>query len=123
MPVNQTYRQITFDLDGQGSAIAGSGTWYLASIPYAGTITGWNIVADKSGSIVIDVWKQNASVPTASSTITASSLPTLTSAQSAFSGSIAGWKSTVSVGDVFAFNVNSASTITKASLTIRVSAS
>lgn len=120
---NAKLRTITFNLDGSGSAIASGGTWYLSDVPYAGTITAWNIVADQSGSIVIDVWKTNAAVPTVANTITASSLPTLSSAQSAFVGSISGWTTAVTVGDVFAFHVNSAATVTKISLTITVTAS
>lgn len=117
---NPQKRDITFTIDGQGSVIAAGGTWYLSNIPYAGTITAWAIVADVSGSVVIDVWKANAAVPTVANTITASALPTLTSAQSAFGGSIAGWTTAIAAGDVFAFHVNSATTLTKVSLTIQV---
>lgn len=117
---NAKAKDISFSLDGEGVAIVSGGTWYQADIPYTGTITSWSLVADQSGSIVIDVWKANAAVPTVANTITASSLPTLSSAQSAFNGSISGWTTAVSAGDVFAFHVNSASTVTKASLTLRV---
>lgn len=120
MAANPTKREITFSLDGQGSAIAANGTWYLSAVPYAGTITSWNMVADVSGSIVIDVWKLNAAVPTVTNTITASALPTLSSAQSAFAGAITAWTTAVAAGDVFAFHVNSAATVTKVSLTIMV---
>ncbi len=123
LPTNSLKREVSFALDGQGSAIASGGTWYLAKIPYNGNVTSWDLVADQSGSIVVDIWRLNGAVPTASSTITASSLPTLSSAQSAFTGSIAGWLSTVSVGDVWAFHVNSAATITKMSLTVSVTIS
>lgn len=123
LPTNQTARQITFAIDGSGSAITSGGTWYLASVPYSGTITGWNLVADQSGSIVVDVWKANAAVPTVANTITASALPTLSSAQSAFNGAITGWTTSVTAGDVFAFHINSASTVQKVSLTIYLTAS
>lgn len=111
---------INFNLDGQGAAIAAGGTWYLSNINYSATITAWNIVADVSGSIVIDIWKINAGVPTIANTITASSLPTLSSAQSAFAGSVSGWTTAIAKNDVFAFHVNSASTVTKVSLTLQV---
>ncbi|MDE3060736.1 MAG: hypothetical protein KGJ06_06975 [Pseudomonadota bacterium] len=113
-------RDIIFNLDGNGSAIQSGGTWYLSHIPYAGTITGWNLVADQSGSIVIDVWKASAAMPTVSNTITASSLPTLSAAQSAFSGSVSGWTTSISAGDVMAFHVNSASSVQKVNLTLQV---
>jgi hypothetical protein len=79
-------------------------------------------VADQAGSIIVDVWKANAAVPTVANTITASALPTLSSAQSAFSGAITGWTTSVSALDVFAFYVNSAATVTKVSLTIQITA-
>lgn len=120
LPVNSTLREVSFSLDGQGSPITSGGTWYLAAVPFAGTITGWNIVADISGSIVVDVWKTNAAVPTVANTITASALPTLSSAQAAFGGAVTGWTTAVAVGDVFAFHVNSAATLTKLSLTLQI---
>ncbi len=125
LPVNQTLREISFSLDGQGSAIAaisGSNTWYLANVPYAGTITSWSLVADKSGSIDIDVWKANAAVPTISNTITASAQCSLASTQSMFAGPITGWSSAVSKGDCIGFNLISASSVTKANLTINITA-
>lgn len=126
LPANQTKREVSFALDGQGSAIAaisGSNTWYLAQVPYGGTITGWSLVADKSGSIDIDVWKANAAVPTISNTITASAQCSLATAQSIFNGPITGWTSAVSPGDCFGFNLISAATLTKANLTLQITAS
>lgn len=126
LPINQTTREITFSLDGQGSAISaisGSNTWYLANTPFAGTITRWSLVADKSGSIDIDVWKANAAVPTIANTITASAQCSLASSQSMFAGPITGWSSAVSQGDCWGFNLVSASTLTKANLTIQIIAS
>lgn len=120
MPANVKKRDIILALDGNGSAIAAGGIWYLSNVNFGGTITGWDVVADQVGSIVIDVWKANAAVPTVANTITASSLPTLTSAQSAFNGSVSGWTTSISAGDVFGFKVNSASTVTKVSLALRV---
>ena len=113
-------RDITFAIDGGGSAIAAGGIWYLSNVNFAGTITAWDIVADVAGSIVIDVWKTNAAVPTVANTITAAALPTLSSAQSAFAGAITAWTTSVAAGDVFAFKVNSATTVTKVNLNIRV---
>ncbi len=123
LPSNQTKREISFSLDGQGSGIAGSGTWYLAQIPYNGNISTWSLVADKSGSINIDVWKKNAAVPTVSSTIASLFLPGLTATQAVYAQAIPGWNSTVTAGDCFAFNINAAATLTKVSLTLQITAS
>lgn len=119
LPTNIPKSDVIFCADGQGSALA-SGVWYLANVNFAGTITAWDLVADISGSVVIDVWKANAAVPTAANTITASALPTLSSAQSALNQAPTGWVTSVAVGDVFAFKINSATTITKISLALRV---
>ncbi|GAI94589.1 unnamed protein product [marine sediment metagenome] len=47
---------LTFIIDGGGSAITTGQKGHL-EIPFACTITGWTILADQSGSIVVDVWK------------------------------------------------------------------
>ena len=46
---------ITVTLDGQGGVIS-TGLKGFTEVPYACTITGWTLLADVSGSIVIDVW-------------------------------------------------------------------
>lgn len=121
LPTNSLFREVSFSLDGQGSPITALGTWYLAAVPFNGTITAWNMVADTSGSIVVDVWKTaTGSVPTIANTITAGASPTLSGAQAAFNGSVAGWTTAVLAGDVFAFHVNSAATLTKLSLTLSI---
>lgn len=119
---NLAYRSISFTFDGGGSALTSGKVAYLATIPYAGTITAWDIVADQSGSAVIDVWKANAAVPTVANTITASAKPTISSAQSAFGGAITGWTTSVAAGDVFGAHLDSCSTVTSVTLTILITA-
>ena len=84
------------------------------------TINSWTIIADQSGSIVIDIWKTSYSgaPPTISNTITGSALPTITSAAKNQSSTLSGWTTSVSAGDVIRFNVNSVTTITKVTLSI-----
>jgi hypothetical protein len=108
-------RTIGVSIDGGGTAIT-TGTKGYVEVPYSGTITEWKIIADLSGSAVFDVWKSNAAIPTNANTITASAKPTLTTAQRATSTTLTGWTTTVSTNDVFGFEVESASTITKAVL-------
>lgn len=108
-------------IDGAGSAITTGVKGYL-QIPFNCTITGWTILADTSGSCVIDVWKDTYAnhPPTIADVITASAKPTLTAATKATSTTLTGWTTTVTAGDVLAFNVNSASTVTKVTLTLSV---
>lgn len=88
-----------------------TGIVQYVQVPYSGTITGYAIQADQAGSIVVDVWKSNLAIPTVANTITASAKPTLTSSQYINSTTLTGWTTAVAAGDVFAFNVNSASTL------------
>ncbi len=80
-------------------------------------------MADQSGSIVVDIWKLNAAIPTVANTITASALPTLSSSQYINSTTLTGWTTSVSANDVFAFNVNSASTLNSFSIVLFITSS
>lgn len=91
-----------------------------AVIPYAGTIRSWRIVATTTGSIVIDIWKANNAIPTAANTITGTEKPTLASQQINSDTSLGSWTTSISVGDVIGFNVDSGSGVNKVTLTIEV---
>lgn len=114
-PSRTILRTVGVSIDGGGTVIT-TGTKGYVEVPYAGTITGWKIISNASGSAVFDVWKSNAAIPTNANTITASAKPTLTTAQRATSTTLTGWTTGVAVNDVFGFEVESASTITKATL-------
>lgn len=90
-------------------------------VPFTGTIVGWDLVADQSGSCVFDVWKRAGAIPTVAHTITASAKPTLSSQQLVESTTLTGWTTSVTAGDVIGFNLDSSSTITSATLNIRIS--
>ena len=92
-------------------------------MPYDGTITGWSIAANVSGSIRFDIWKANNAIPTVANTIVASAKPQLSSAQYLSSTTTTGWTLTFSTGDVFAFFVETATTIKNATISIRVTKS
>lgn len=108
-------------IDGGGSAITTGVKGYL-QIPFNATITGWTILADTSGSCVVDVWKDTYAnyPPTIADVITASAKPTLTAATKATSTTLTGWTTTITAGDVLAFNVNSASTVTRITVTLSI---
>jgi hypothetical protein len=88
--------------------------------PYSGTITGWYLNADASGSCVIDIWKANAAIPTNANSIAGTEKPTLSTQQLNSDVALSSWTTSVSVGDIFGFEVESASTVTKVVLTISV---
>jgi hypothetical protein len=106
-------------IDGGGTAILAGEIAYLPC-PYTGTITSWTIVADQTGSIVVDVWKDTYLnfPPTVADTIAASAKPTLASQQKNTNVVLANWLPAVTAGDVFAFKVDSASTVTRVTLTL-----
>jgi hypothetical protein len=114
-----TRTTIGITIDGGGSAITTGSKGYI-SVPYSCIINNNTIIADQTGSIVIDVKKSTyAGFPTTTS-ICAAAKPTLTSAQKSTDSTLTGWTTTVTAGDVIEFVVDSTSTITKATLTLGV---
>jgi hypothetical protein len=108
-------------IDGGGSVITTGVKGYI-TIPYSGTINGWDILADQSGSIVIDVWKDTYASfpPSVADTIAGSEKPTLSSAQKNQDNSLSTWTTSVTADDIVAFNVDSASTVTRVTLSIKI---
>lgn len=114
-------RAITFTIDGGGS-VPSTGVKGDISVPYAATITGVRMLADQSGSAVIDIWKDTYAnyPPTIADTITASALPTITTATKSQDTTLTGWTTSISAGDTLRFNLNSISTITRVVLILTV---
>lgn len=111
-------------IDGGGSAPTTGVKGYWRA-PAAGVIKKFSLLADQSGSAVIDVWKDTYAnyPPTVSDTITASAKPTLSSATKAENSTLTGWTTSFSAGDVFGFNLDSVTTCTRLTLTIEYEAS
>lgn len=91
-------------------------------VPFACTITGIFIFTDATGSIVVDLWKDTYAnfPPTDADSITASAQVTISSAQKATDTTLTGWTTSVTAGDIIRVNVDSASTVTRFTLAIRV---
>lgn len=91
-------------------------------IPFACTITGWEMVADVSGSVVVDIWKDTYAnyPPAVGDTITGSAKPTITTATKAQSSTLTGWTTSLAAGDYLEVNVDSVTTITNVTLTLIV---
>lgn len=108
-------------IDGAGSVISTGLKGYL-KIPYDCTITSSEIVADRTGSIVIDIWRDTYGnfPPTDADSITASATPTLSSALKSQDLTLSGWQGSLTGGHYLAFNVDSATTVTQATLTLNV---
>ncbi len=112
-------------IDGGGIAITTGVKGYL-SVPFACTITANTLLSTDAaatvGSIVIDIWKDTYAnyPPTIADTITASAKPTLSSANKSTDSTLTGWTVAVAAGDVLAFNVDSATTVTRVTLVLAV---
>jgi hypothetical protein len=104
---------ISFVIDGGGSVIALGDAKVYPTADFTCTINRWDISADQSGSITVDVWKAAGAIPVAGNKISASAPLTLSTAQLAQNGSLSGWTLGVSSGDVFGFSVATATTVTR----------
>jgi len=111
---------LTFIIDGGGSAITTGIKGYL-EIPFACTITQVTTLADQSGSIVVDIWKDTYAnfPPTDADSITASAPPTLSGAAKAQDSTLTGWTTAISAGDILAFNVDSITTCERVTISLR----
>ena len=109
---------IEIGVDGGGSAPT-AGVLLDFTVPCDLTITGWKMVGNISGSIQIDLWKDAFAnhPPTVSETVTASDKPRLSSAISA-SGSATGWTVNWNSGEIIRVNIDSATALTKANVTL-----
>lgn len=112
---------LTINIDGSGSSPA-TGIHARWSAPTQCTITGWVLVADQSGSAIIDVKRSTyAGFPTTVS-IAGTDKPTLSSVQKNENlGPLSSWTSTaIAKGDVLEFNLSSVVTCTVLSLTLNI---
>jgi hypothetical protein len=118
--VVQTTRDIQFVIDGRGS-VPGAGAYGQISLPYNCTIVGWTLTADQSGSAIVDVLRGSyAAFPTTAS-IAGTDKPTLATAQKNTDSTLTGWGSTaLNAGDELQINLNSASTVTRLNLTLKI---
>ncbi|HEY7120170.1 MAG TPA: hypothetical protein VH475_26515 [Tepidisphaeraceae bacterium] len=109
-------------IDGGGSAIT-TGVKADLALDFAGTITAWTLLGDTSGSLVLDLWKDTYAnyPPTVADTITGAEKPTISAATKGQDTSLAGGSGwAVAAGDIIRVNVDSASTITRATLALTV---
>lgn len=114
---------VTMTVDA-GSSVISTGLKGYIEVPFACTIISWTLLADVSGSIVVDVWKDTYAnyPPVVGDTITASAKPTITTAVKNQSSTLTGWTTSITAGDILAFNVDSVTTIKKITLSLKVEA-
>jgi hypothetical protein len=94
-------------------------------VPFAGTITGAQLIATPSGSVTVDVRTvafASYTGPASTSTITASDTPALSSATSYTDTTLTGWTTTVTANSVFCFYLSSPTTVTGVQTRVTVAA-
>jgi hypothetical protein len=107
---------------GTGDAVPNAGIHGYLEVPFDCVIISARLVADASGSIVIDIWKDTYAnfPPTNADSITAGTEPTLSSAQKSENTTLSGWTTTLTDGDWLGFNVDSATTVKQVTLSLTV---
>jgi hypothetical protein len=116
---------INFIIDGGGSAIT-TGVKGDVRIDFACTVVAWTILADQSGSIVVDIWKDTLAnfPPTGADSMTTSEKPTLSAADDNTDTSLNGGNGwAIAAGDILRFNVDSAATVTRVTVALKITRS
>ena len=115
------YSAIEFIIDGGGAVITTGQKGHL-EIPFDCTITQIAMLADQSGSIVVDIWKDTYAnfPPTVADTIVASAKPTITTAVKSQDLTLTGWTTAIAAGDILAFTVDSVTSIQRLTLALTV---
>lgn len=116
---------LEFVIDGAGSAVSTGLKGYF-EVPFACVITENTLLADQTGSIVVNIWKTTfasfvpGTHPVAADKITASAPPTISAAAKSQDATLSGWTTSLAAGDILALNVDSAATITRVTLSLRL---
>lgn len=114
------YIALPFIIDGGGAAIT-TGIKGDIEVPAACVIERATLLADQAGSIVIDIWRDIYAnfPPLDADSITGTTPPTLATAASSQDTTLTGWATTLAAGDILRFNVDSAATLTRVTLSLR----
>jgi len=112
---------IEFVIRGGGSEIP-TGIQGDLEIPFDCIITRGTLLADQSGSIVVDIWKDTYAnfPPTDADSITASAPLTISSAAKSQDSALSGWTVEISAGDILRFNVDSIATLTRVTVSLKI---
>lgn len=112
---------ITLIIDGGGTTIT-TGIKGDIEIPFNCTIQRVTLLGDQTGSAVVDIWKDvySSFPPVVGDSITASAKPTITTATKSQDSTLTGWTKTITAGDILRFNVDSASSIQRLTVSLKV---
>lgn len=120
-----TTRAIGITITGNGTVIS-TGIKGDIYVPYTCTITAATMLADQTGSIVVDIWKDvfGSYPPTVSDTIintgAGGTKPTISGATNSQDNTLAHWTTSITAGDCLRYNVDSSGSITRLTLVLTV---
>jgi hypothetical protein len=108
-------------VDGNGAAFS-SGLKGFVQVPFAATITSVTLLADQTGSVVLNIWKDTFAnfPPTVADSICGSSKPTISSSNKYTDSTLTGWTTSIAANDILAFNVESVLNFTKLTITLNL---
>ena len=113
-------RTINFVLD-NGSQDITTGSKGQLNLDVTGRIESWMLVANTTGSIVIDIKKDTyTTYPDSFASIVGSEYPRLSNAKKARDESLSTWSTQLTAGDILDFDVVSCSGVQKCSLFLRL---
>jgi hypothetical protein len=106
-------------LDGNGAPFTTGVKAYL-QIPFNATISSVTLLADQTGSVVIDIWKDTYAnfPPTVADSICGASKPTITSGIKYTDSTLTGWATSITANDILAFNVDSVTSIVRLTISL-----
>lgn len=110
---------IVFVLDGNGAPLDFTVSGEMV-IPFAGTITGWKVLAPESGSLVTTVNKASWAAYPTMSPISGSQPPALTSATLARDDNLTDWQVTIDADDILQIPIVSADNLTQATIVLSI---
>jgi hypothetical protein len=126
---NTNIADMTVIIDGAGVAITAGLKGYLF-VDFGCTVNQWTVVADETGSIVIDIWgctyaqfDSGATHPVVGDSITGSGLPTLASATKAQAAPTGWGTTTLAAGTVLGIYVSSCTSMKRVTLALKVTKS
>lgn len=123
-PEHSVESEISFVIDGGGNAIT-TGIKGDLEVPFACVIQSVTLLADQTGSITIDIWKDTYAnfPPDNADTITGGNEPAISAAVKDQDATLTSWTTSLAKGDVLRFNVDSVATIQRVTLSLKVNKS
>lgn len=117
---------IEFVIDGGGSTIATGMKGYI-EVPWDCTLTRATLLADQTGSVVVNIYKcsysefdAGATHPVVGDKITDTTPPSISSGVKSQDTVLAGWGKVLIAGDILAYNIDSVTSIQRVTVSLKV---